>query len=364
MAVDASGEIIPDRRLPATSTFPSRRELTRPLAIRTPRLRRPTTTFAAEWASEGYLGSAFLYAKISADGTTLVYSTYLHGFSGSDAGQAVAVDASGDAVVLGQTGSDDFPITDDAFQSLCMPYYPMKGVVGGNPSDFYPIAENCDGYFAGGGTEWVSGGPTLFIAKLDPTGSTLLYATFFGGTNPTYPSALARLTSFTGNIYFTSFLQGSEEYLQSGVPVENWYPQNSTVPFPYTASAFEVASPAQQVTTLSVLSADGHSLLYSTIYAAGYSVPGLGFVQPLTLAVGPNGIAYVGGMTASDAVPTTAGSVRPACVDWPACTTATTKMEFVKATPAGLPHLTLRNRDRLRSSIQLTLAVPRPKAVR
>ena len=311
MAVDASGEIIltgatSDVDFPVTSG-----------AYQTT-CNQDSTVAAANHLvrcggfSEGYLGSAFI-TKISADGTSLVYSTYLHGFSGSEAGQAVAADAAGDAIVLGQTGSSDFPITADAFQSLCMPWYQEKGVVGGDPSDFYPIAQHCDGYFSGGGTEWVSGGPTLFIAKLDPTGATLLYSTFFGGTNATYPSDLALDSS--GNIYFTSFLNGAEENMQNGLPVNNVYPQSGTVPFPYTASSFQSLSPAQQVTTLSVLSADGHSLLYSTLFGAEYSVPGLNFVQPLTLALGPNGIAYVGGMTSSDAVPTTAGAVRQACVD-------------------------------------------------
>ena len=254
-------------------------------------------------------GSAFV-TKISADGTSLVYSTYLHGFSGQEWGEDVAADASGDAIVLGATGSSDFPITGDAIQTLCMPFYPMKGVSGGSPSDFYPITENCDGYNSS--NEWYSGGPTLFIAKLNPAGSALIYSTFFGGSNPTYPVALA--LDSADNIYFTSYLNGSEQYLVSGVPFNNWYPQSSTVPFPYTGSAYQIANLAQQATTLSELSADGHTMLYSTIFdATNNSNPAL--VQPLALAVGPEGIAYVGGQTTSDAVHTTSGSVRPTCVD-------------------------------------------------
>ena len=257
--------------------------------------------------SEVYNGSAFV-TKISADGTSLVYSTYLHGLSGLEAGQSVAADAAGDAIVLGETGSSDFPVTSDAIQPLCMPYYYPIGVAGGSPSDFYqPAAQHCDGNFAGGGTEWVSGGPTLFIAKLNPSGSALIYSTFFGGTNPTYPSGLALDSS--GNIYFTSFVQGAEL-------TNNIYPNNGTVQFPVTASAYQSVPVANtpQATTLSELSADGHTLLYSTFFAAT-STSNPAWVQPLALAVGPNGIAYVGGWTYSDAVPTTPGSFRPACVD-------------------------------------------------
>ncbi len=303
MAVDASGEIIltgetSDVNLPVSAS-----------AYQTTCNQDSAVAAANNYVrcggfSEGYLGSAFI-TKISADGTSLVYSTYLHGFSGSELGQAVATDAAGDAIVLGQTGSSDFPVTSNAYQSLCMPYYGMRGVVGGDPSDFYPIAQHCDGNFAGGGTEWVSGGPTLFVAKLDPTGSTLLYSTFFGGTQQTYPNGLA--LDSAGNIYFTSYLQG-------GQTASNYYPQNGNVGFPVTSSAFQTQNAATQLTTLSVLSADGQTLLYSTLFGAT-NTPNPAWVQPLALAVGPNGIAYVGGYTYSDSVPTTAGAVRPACVD-------------------------------------------------
>jgi len=260
--------------------------------------------------NEVYNGSAFV-TKISADGTSLVYSTYLHGLSGLESGVAVAADSAGNAVVLGDTGSNDFPVTANAYESLCSPYYQPIGVAGGSPSDFYqPAQAHCDGYNSSG--EWGSGGPTIFIAKLDPTGSTLLYSTFFGGTDQAYATSLALDSS--GNIYFTSFLQGAEEYWNGSAPVLNVYPQNGTVPFPVTTSAFQSANLAQQVTTLSKLSADGQTLLYSTLFEAT-NAPNPAWVQPLSLALGPNGIAYVGGYTYSDSVPTTAGAVRPACVD-------------------------------------------------
>jgi hypothetical protein len=112
MAVDASGEIIltgetSDVNLPVTTG-----------AYQTTCNQDSTVAAANNYvrcggSSEGYLGSAFI-TKISADGTSLVYSTYLHGFSGSELGQAVATDAAGDAIVLGQTGSSDFPVTSNA----------------------------------------------------------------------------------------------------------------------------------------------------------------------------------------------------------------------------------------------------------
>src|SRR5437867_3701635 len=52
-------------------------------------------------------GEAFV-AKLSPDGSGLIYSTYLGG-SAYDAGYSIAVDADGDAYVAGTTGSTDFP---------------------------------------------------------------------------------------------------------------------------------------------------------------------------------------------------------------------------------------------------------------
>src|SRR5262249_26651004 len=84
-------------------------------------------------------------AKLSPDGDTLVYSTYLGGNSG-DAGVAIAADAAGNAYVLGQTSSLNFP-TVNAIQ----PQY------GGGWSDY-------------------------FVSKIDASGSAFAYSTFLGGS--------------------------------------------------------------------------------------------------------------------------------------------------------------------------------------
>jgi Beta-propeller repeat len=57
-------------------------------------------------------------AKISADGSTLLYSTYLGG-KNQDVGNGIAVDTFGDAYVTGTTLSPDFPVTPGVFNPLC-----------------------------------------------------------------------------------------------------------------------------------------------------------------------------------------------------------------------------------------------------
>ena len=243
-------------------------------------------------------GSSAFVTKISADGTHLVYSTYLHGGNGYEQGDAVAIDSAGNAVILGQTSSDDFPVTPDAYQSICMPYYVNQQT---------GIAENCDGYFAGGGTEWVIGGPTLFIAKLSSDGSTIVYATFFGGTAQVYAQALALDSS--DNMYFIG-------YNQAAWATSNVYPNNGNqaIQFPLTSGAFQSGSQGQPAATLSELSADGKTLLYSTFLAV---TQGSDWTLPYAVAVGPLGYVAVGGITSGSTIPTTEGSIKPACATNP-----------------------------------------------
>jgi hypothetical protein len=82
-------------------------------------------------------------AKISADGQTLLYATYLGG-TGQDEGNGIAVDPAGAAYVVGETGSSDFPTLN-----------PFQGDQGGNDA---------------------------WVVKLSPAGQ-LVYATYLGGLN-------------------------------------------------------------------------------------------------------------------------------------------------------------------------------------
>jgi hypothetical protein len=81
--------------------------------------------------------------KLNATGTAPVYATFLGG-SGSDEAAAIAVDAAGNAYVGGWTASNDFPVI--------------------NAVQAQPRGQK-----------------DAFIAKLDPAGSRLIYATRLGG---------------------------------------------------------------------------------------------------------------------------------------------------------------------------------------
>lgn len=93
-------------------------------------------------------------AKLSADGSTLIYSTYFGG-AFFESGTGIAVDQTGSAYVTGTTiGSTDLPLA-NAFQNAS----------GGG---------NCD---IGDAIPC----PDAFVAKFNPAGNGLAYSTFLGG---------------------------------------------------------------------------------------------------------------------------------------------------------------------------------------
>src|SRR4029079_10537493 len=100
--------------------------------------------------------------KLDPTGAT-VYSTFLGG-NGDDVGHGIAVDSSGNAYVAGATSSTNFPVQ-GAFQST------------------------------------LRGGTDGFVAKLDPTGSTLVYSTYLGSNTDDTATGIALDAS--GNAYVT-----------------------------------------------------------------------------------------------------------------------------------------------------------------
>jgi hypothetical protein len=110
----------------------------------------PVTSHALLTSMPSLIGTSAFVTKISPDGTSLVYSTFLGG-SGSSIGSAIAVDRYGNAFVTGTLSRPDFPLTAGAYQST-FGRYPL-----GSAYALGPIA----------------GG---FVTKIDTTGSVLLYS--------------------------------------------------------------------------------------------------------------------------------------------------------------------------------------------
>lgn len=119
----------------------------------------PTTLGAFQ---EGFAGSSIDMgiSKFSPDGSELIYSTYLGGSNGNEPPHSLIVDQSGSLIVLGTTGSSDFPTTSNAY----------------------------DRSFNGGSNITLDGvgvvyqnGADIIIAKLSADGQDLESSTYVGG---------------------------------------------------------------------------------------------------------------------------------------------------------------------------------------
>jgi hypothetical protein len=128
----------------------------------------PTVNALRSAHAGGFL-DAFV-AKLNSAGSQLLYSTYLGG-TGEDRGLRVAVDAAGNAYVTGDTDSNDFPTVN-----------PLQ------PSN--------------------RGGSDAFVAKVNPTGSAIVYSTFFGGGGLDGGTSIA--VDSNGIAYVTGFTASND----------------------------------------------------------------------------------------------------------------------------------------------------------
>jgi hypothetical protein len=171
------------------------------------------------------------------------YATYLGG-SGTEQGTAIAVDAAGNAYVTGYTTSTDFPLVNALDRSM------------GKRGDV-----------------------EVFVSKLNPAGTALVWSTYIGGSAGT-DRAIGIAVDATGSVYVTG--------------------QTSGVDFPTSANAWQKAITGGGA-FVTKLAPAGNALVYST-YLAG--------ATPSGIAVDASGNAYVSGSAASSFV-TTPGALQP-----------------------------------------------------
>ncbi|HET8760889.1 MAG TPA: SBBP repeat-containing protein, partial [Nitrospiria bacterium] len=241
-------------------------------------------------------GDGFV-AKVNAAGAALVYSTYLGG-SGADTGNGIAVDASGNAYVAGETQSADFPTT-----SALQPTF------GGGTSD-------------------------AFVTKLNPVGSLIVYSSYLGGSgsdaghgiavgsaasayvvgatqSPNFPTVnavqttpggltdafVARFGTAGAPLLYSTYLGGSNDDVGLGIAVDA---ASNAYATGHTASGdFPVVSPLQATSGgasdafVARLNATGTAFGYSTYFG------GNGIDEGHGIAVDAAGNAYLTGMTES-----------------------------------------------------------------
>jgi hypothetical protein len=276
-------------------------------------------------------GNAFV-TKLNSTGTALLYSTYLGGTGGGtpninqsgDLARGLALDAEGDAYVVGIADSTDFPTTTGALQRI------NRGAA--------KHASNA------------------FVTKLNPEGSALIYSTYLGGsgyntiygdgavavaldssrnaviagyaTSTDFPVSkgafqqtkhstgeitsafLTELNDAGDQIVYSTYLGGSGDDIPSGLAVDesgNAYlaGYTSSIDFPATTGAFQTKNKGTLNGFVSEVGSTGTKLLYST-FLGGTGADGL-----RALAIDREGNAFVTGFTDSRNFPVTKGAFQP-----------------------------------------------------
>ena len=164
-------------------------------------------------------------AKLSADGSTLRYATFLGG-TGADFGEGIAVDAQDAAYVTGTTTSADFPETSTfgnpvgtqqpgSFISKLSPAGDaliFSDLIGGANTSAIAIDNTGESYAIGngGGVPVTSNADSrcdgaVLLLKVSADGKTLLYSSFFGSVQADGPSSSLVLDA-NNNIYMPNSL--------------------------------------------------------------------------------------------------------------------------------------------------------------
>jgi hypothetical protein len=245
--------------------------------------------------------------KLNATGSSLVYSTFLGG-TDLDDGLGIAVDGGGTAFIAGQTASRNFPVTAGSLDTTAnggfdgfvarlnaagsaLLYSTYLGGADNESADRVAIDAGDTGTVVAGSTRSAdfpttggafdtthNGGFDAYVARLNLTGSGLIYSTFLGGGDVDFGDSVA--------------LDGSGNAYVAGGTL--------SLDFPTTAGAFDRTRDGGSDVFLTKIDAAGSSLLYSTLLGGTNGEGAAG------VAVDGSGAAWVTGGTSSADFPTTA----------------------------------------------------------
>ncbi len=265
----------------------------------------PTTSSAYQTNKEN--GDDVFVTKLDASGSSLLYSTLLGGKSNEFA-HSVRVE-SGSAYVAGRTGSSDFPTTSGAFSTshagiedafvtklnpagsalvystflggsgteihAGMDVHGGSAIVSGNTdSTDFPITPQAFQTGSGGGSD-------AYVVKLSPSGSSLQYATYVGGSG--HEEWIQVAVNDAGEAYITGHTESTN--------------------FPTTPDAHQPANAGGSDAFMSLLDPSGSRLAYSTYLGGSNDEHGRGGI-----AVDAGGKIYINGYTSSTDFPTTPGA--------------------------------------------------------
>lgn len=230
----------------------------------------PTTADCIQPSLAGGL-DAFV-VKLNAQGTAMVYSTYLGSnkpagpasvVGAEDLGLSIAVDSAGSAYVTGRTSGRDFPTTPGALKAT----RPDSGPVGSDDPSIQFFSD-------------------AFVTKLNPTGAALVYSTYLGGRGDDSGNGIR--VDAAGNAYVVGTTQSLD--------------------FP-TTNPFQAGFNGDADAFVAKVNQNGSALVYSTY------IGGAGNDNGNAIAIDVSGNCYFAGTTTSTDLPATRGALREASSD-------------------------------------------------
>jgi Beta-propeller repeat len=255
-------------------------------------------------------GNDVFVTKINPAGTAIVYSTFLGG-SGNEGALGMAIDGAGNVYLVGSTTSTQFPgVTGSSIQPThggglfdaagdAIVYSTFLGGSGSDSARGIAVDAAGNAYVTGSSSSTTfpgvgsgslqpanGGGEDVFVTKINPTGTAIVYSTFLGGSGDDYGYSIA--VDAAGNAYVTG---GTLSAAFPGVGAASLQPVNAG-----GEDAF-----------VTKINPAGSAIVYSTFLG------GSGDETSWHLAIDGAGSAYVTGTTTSTSFPgVTASSIQPA----------------------------------------------------
>ncbi|MEJ7849437.1 MAG: SBBP repeat-containing protein [Pyrinomonadaceae bacterium] len=218
------------------------------IAGRTGSMSFQTTPGAFDTTHNGTGFTDVFVTKVNATGSALIYSTFIGGFYSDDPND-IAVDSSGNVFLIGETRdavNNNYPTTTGAYDRTH------------------------------------NGNFDVFVTKLNPTGSALVYSTYLGGSDWDRGGGIS--VDATGNAYLTGFTY------------------DGATDFPTTVGAFDTTQNGFQDAFVTKLNAEGSALIYSTFIGSS------GHEGGWKIAVDSSGNVFLtGGAYQNGFYPTTEG---------------------------------------------------------
>ncbi|MCL4871016.1 MAG: hypothetical protein KJ063_18815 [Anaerolineae bacterium] len=330
-----------------------------------------TTNFPNQPGMAPEHGIDVIITKLLPDGSDLAYAIHINpsAFNQPDWGYGIFVNEQGEAYVVGETNSDDFPITPDAFDSNFVDGEAFflkvtadgtdllySTFLGGSDLDgARAISRDPQGNFYITGQTWSADFPITtnapdpthnglrdaFVTKLNPSGTAILYSTFLGGAvqeqgmaivvdaagqatvagwtnsanfpttsgaydeiyNGAFDGFVTRLNSSGTALIYSTFLGGSNEdrindlILHDGGRVT--VTGTTLSPFPTTPGAYNPTHQGDYDAFVTQLNHNGSGLIFSTFLG------GTGEERGFGLNLSSSGDILVTGRTSSANFPTT-----------------------------------------------------------